>query len=98
MKLTDEQIEKAAQALYESLYESYEYLPWAALSETIKDRYRKAARAVAPFLQVPWDEPTEEEMALAWNEYANGPRVGTWPNVLSHICPPPQRRHPAEAG
>ena len=54
-KLSDEQIEQAAIA------GCYMNAPWDDLLGQTRDRVRRNLRKAAPFLQMPWDEPTEEE-------------------------------------
>lgn len=55
LKLTDEQIEAAAKAMYESTPCG---IQWESLP---KHEWIHAARAAAPFLQAPWDMPSSDE-------------------------------------
>lgn len=61
-ELTAAQIEKAAEA-YEATGRKY-----ALRCENNREARMDALRAAAPFLQLPWDEPTEQEKAFAWNQ------------------------------
>jgi len=56
-ELSERQIEQAAKAMHGS--------DWERLKPDDKERYRTAARAAAPYLQLPWDEPTYEELDIA---------------------------------
>lgn len=75
-KLTEEQIEAAAKEGYSAADNQYNksgiahrystnHISWNELAEVTKDMWRVAVRYAAPFLQVPWDEPTFEELKKA---------------------------------
>lgn len=84
-RLTDEQIEAAAKAIFLAPTEgnentsswNFDTLPFAA-----KDRYRIIARAAAPFLQMPWEIPTSEEMV---DGIRNGSVGGTSEALIQFI-------------
>lgn len=60
-ELTHEQVERAAKAHFDC-----DSMPaWDRASEQTKGAWRKAIRAAAPFLQLPWDTPTIEEATKA---------------------------------
>lgn len=60
MKLTDEQIDQAAKAMFESGAHSRR---WFHLGVLDQEGYRQMALAAAPFLQVPWEPPTPSEIS-----------------------------------
>lgn len=73
MQLTDEQIEAAAKAMYEASMSVFD-LPrdtggchhtlatWKQVPGHAKERFRHQVRAAAPFLQMPWEMPTMQEL------------------------------------
>lgn len=71
-QLTNEQIEAAAKEGYSAADNQFhksgiahqysmKQTPWNDLAEVTKDMWRVGVRYAAPFLQIPWDEPTKEE-------------------------------------
>lgn len=66
MKLTDEQVEAAAKAAWESdldFRRARGVLPsWDRLNDTSKDDGKRAARAAAPHIQIPWEPPTIDDV------------------------------------
>lgn len=75
-KLTDQQIEAAAKDCYEAQFLPNDYLDkkigsmWDLLADHCKASYRRSVVAAAPFLQLPWDDPTDPENELAFYEYS----------------------------
>lgn len=74
-KLTDEQIEAAAKAMFDDFRNNHiavmgdTGIPgWLDVHGFSKDKYKQFARAAAPFLQMPWDVPSEREIANRPNE------------------------------
>lgn len=67
MNLTDEQIEAAAKAMFESSWPKNEG-KWPAQGHDGRERWRELARIAAPFLQMPWKMPTEEESDSIYSE------------------------------
>jgi hypothetical protein len=68
-ELTKEQIERAAEALWNITLEQRESRQpgrtedrWCNVDPQFKDEWREWARVAAPFLQLPWDEPTAHEV------------------------------------
>lgn len=60
-KLTDEQVEQAAKAMFTAWYSKTPLnMDWG---DANKPMWIAAAHAAAPFLQLPWDEPTREEFS-----------------------------------
>ena len=69
MELTDEQVEAAAKIIYEaaaSTNRTQAY--WENLGEKHKPIYRGAVMEAAPFMQMRWDMPTEEETNAVYRE------------------------------
>jgi hypothetical protein len=69
-ELTKEQIERAAEALWNITFEQRESRQpgrtedrWCNVNPQFKDEWREWARVAAPYLQLPWDEPNEAEIA-----------------------------------
>ena len=62
-ELSKQQIEQAAKAMHEARTVSIHF--WEHVFASDKERYRKAACAAAPYLQLPWDEPTYQEVVYA---------------------------------
>lgn len=54
-ELTDEQVERAAKVVCP--------LNWDVAGAEEKSAYRDRIQMAAPFLQLPWDEPTEDEVS-----------------------------------
>ena len=67
-ELTQEQIKQAMWAAHSAAAPGFE---WGNLSERDVERYSLAVKAAAPFLQLPWDEPTEDEVTSIYNYCAN---------------------------
>lgn len=67
MKLTDEQIEAAAKEAFRTnvMPRDYSRYGWNDLDEMERKAYRDEVIAAAPFLQFPWEMPTEEEVEVA---------------------------------
>jgi hypothetical protein len=69
LKLTDERIEVAARAIFNAALERNREIgipiegpqTWDEWGSSIHETYRIVARAAAPFLQAPWEMPTEKE-------------------------------------
>ena len=59
-ELSEQQIEQAAKAIHEAGRVSIYF--WEHVCASDKERFRKAARAAAPYLQLPWDEPLKGEI------------------------------------
>jgi hypothetical protein len=59
MQLTDEQIEAAAKRIWASGDRSG--YKWSEIASEAMAIYREMARAAAPFLQMPWEIPSDEE-------------------------------------
>lgn len=68
MNLTDEQIVAAAKRIWAASDNSG--YKWSEIASEAKVIYMEMARVAAPFLQMPWEMPTEEEVAKAL--HANG--------------------------
>lgn len=65
MKLTDEQIEAAAEAAYENRAKHlHSNCVWKKLSSEIRSYWRADVAIAAPFLQLPWDMPTAAEIVM----------------------------------
>lgn len=67
MELTDEQVEMAAKTAYGKVnFQEFARADspdrWENLSEGMRETYRKAMRIGAPFLQIPLDNPTQDEI------------------------------------
>jgi hypothetical protein len=67
-ELTKEQIERAAEALWNITFEQRESRQpgrtedrWCNVDPQFKDEWREWAKVAAPFLQLPWEEPTDKE-------------------------------------
>lgn len=63
--LTQEQVERAAKAAHDAFMEDGQPIGYDKLAQTLREPYRSCVRAAAPFLQLPWDEPTLEEASKA---------------------------------
>lgn len=65
MQLTDEQINRAAEIMYELAsargHADPMWMPWKDAHPIARRDYLDAAIAAAPHLQMPWSEPTEKE-------------------------------------
>lgn len=62
MELTNEQVEQAVEAARNT---RTPVLSWSGSgSENGLELWRNTMRAAAPFLQLPWDEPTEDELLM----------------------------------
>lgn len=79
-ELTKEQIESAAQALWQVTLEHRNHCSttskWEEVAEHYKEEWRVWARAAAPFLQLPWDTPTTDEIKEITNQiwhWGSGP-------------------------
>lgn len=71
-ELTDEQVDRAAKAHFDC-----GAIPsWDGASEQTKDAWRKSIRAAAPFLQLPWEPPTFEDINEATYQYGKLSRSG----------------------
>ena len=73
-KLTDEQVEKAAQVAFDS---DNTVSRWIGAEKATKSFWRNAIRAAAPYLQLPIEPPTEQEIHDATSNFENSKRVGT---------------------
>ena len=70
MKLTDEQIEQAALAgLAASTWTGCQN--WQAIGLIGREEWKAFVRAAAPYLQMPWEPPTKEEVLSALATYDN---------------------------
>jgi hypothetical protein len=87
-ELSEQQIEQAARAMHEAGTVSIHF--WEHVFAGDKERYRKAARAAAPYLQLPWDEPLRGELDTIFNAM---PR--TDPSVFAVVCAFVRRRNAA---
>lgn len=67
MRLTDEQIDRAAEAMWRSWDGAGLWEHWFAQSG-----YRLAVKTTAPFLQILWDEATDDEAAAMTEWYGHG--------------------------
>lgn len=91
-ELTKDHIEAAAKACYEAQFLSNDYLDkktgcmWDLLADHCKAGYRRSAVAAAPFLQLPWDDPTQEELnACIHATLAKGNKVATGLVILQEF-------------
>jgi hypothetical protein len=65
MKLTDEQIEAAAKAAWLGRFLTpHGVADFDTVSPDMQSGWRRAMRAAAPFLQMPWEMPTQSECEL----------------------------------
>lgn len=69
-QLTDEQVKMAAQAMYGAYTRTAGAPPdhpeiWKYMPETVRGIWREAARAAAPYMQMPLDEPTDLDIHQA---------------------------------
>jgi hypothetical protein len=65
--LTQEQIERVAQAIRESAYPG----SWDKIGDNEKPIYLRAAHAAIRVAQLPWEPPTEAELQRFAHEYRN---------------------------
>jgi hypothetical protein len=65
MNLADEQLVAASKAMFASSPQSKQ---WREIGSLEKQIYLSQALAAAPFLQMPWDEPTRKEATECWQE------------------------------
>ena len=71
-ELTPNQIDEAAKALHLAMSVGERNpSPWETIGYRSQDRYRVMAHDAAPFLQLPWDEPTQDELQRFAHEYRN---------------------------
>lgn len=87
MELTEQQIELAAKTAYGKV-NLQEFAPanhpenWNNLSDDKKLRYKRMMVIGAPFLQMPWEDPTSEEVEF----YSKSARRGNSINAVKVMC------------
>lgn len=86
MNLSDEQVEAAAKAMYKADASFHNLLgAWETLDKRTRHIYANTALAAAPFLQMPWNAPTDKEVraiAEASNYYPALGLIGQVSNSL----------------
>ena len=68
-ELSKQQIDAAVMAMQEAERVS---IFWEHVCASDKERFRKAARAAAPYLQLPWDEPLMGEITTIYDSMLHG--------------------------
>jgi hypothetical protein len=96
-ELTPNQIDEAAKALHLAMSVGERNpSPWETIGYRSQDRYRVMAHDAAPFLQLPWDEPTEEEWSAIFHSIP-GSSARSWASssARSWACEFVRRRNAA---